>query len=312
MGRDTASEFVPSLLHADGQDVGVLLAGPPGMARPWRRAVARLRSGRLPTMTAAYADGRRFVIDAGDVMYEQVYRLGEYEPTVTRAIRGLLRIGDVAVDVGANHGWFSLVMALGTGATGRTHAIEPVPALAGALRRNLALNPHLDVDVHEMAVGAHEGELELHTFEDLSHGHTSAATLGRDHYTTHLVPCRRLDDLVAHAALVKVDVEGYELEVLSGATKLFDGGRGPIWLIEANYETAAAFGRRPAAALSPLEDHGYSIFRIENDGVFLDADVDAAPHGATWLCVPEAHLHRVRAMVGKRSTAGRGSGNRPQ
>jgi FkbM family methyltransferase len=245
-------------------------------------------------MIAAYPDGRRFSFDAGDLMYEQVYRLGEYEPVVTEAVRRLLRPGDVAVDVGANHGWYSLVMAQAVGPGGAVHAIEPLPTLTSALRRNIALNPGLEVHVHPVAAGAEEGTLELHVFDDLPHGHTSASTLGRDRYETHVVPRRRLDALFAGApALVKVDVEGYEPEVLAGATGLLAGELKPMWLIEVNRETAAAFGRRPDAALVPLGAHGYSVFRVEEHWIVPDHDITNAPHGATWLCVPEAHLDRV-------------------
>jgi FkbM family methyltransferase len=247
-------------------------------------------------MVATFADGRRFTIQAGDVGYEQVYRLGEYEPVVTGAVRQLLRAGDVAVDVGANHGWHSLVMAHAVGPKGSVHAIEPIPSLAAALRRNLALNPSLEVQVHAVAVGAEDGTLELHVFEDLPHGHTSAATLGRERYETHEVPCRRLDKLLScDPALVKVDVEGYEPEVVAGASGLLSVQRPPMWLIEVNRETAAAFGRRPDAALAPLEDYGYAIFRVEKQGFVPDPDAANAPHGATWLCAAEAHQHRLSA-----------------
>jgi FkbM family methyltransferase len=291
--RDIASNELPRLTHPDGRRVGLLLSGPPGIARWWRRGVTRLRSGRLPAMVAVYPDGRRFAVDAGDVMYEQVYRLGEYEPVVTKTVRRLLRPGDVAVDVGANHGWYSLVMAQAVGPAGAVHAIEPLPALTSALRRNIALNPSLKVQVHAVAAGAEDGTLELHVFDDLPHGHTSAARLGGT-YRSQVVPCKRLDDLIPNQpTLVKVDVEGFEPEVLAGATGLLDGRPGPMWLIEVNHETAAAFGRRPDAALTPLAPYGYSVFRVEEDGIVPESDVKTAPHGATWLCVPEAHLDRL-------------------
>jgi len=291
---DLAGAELPQLARPDGRSLGFLLSGPPGLARPWRRGVTRLRTGRLPAMVARYADGRRFVVEAGDLMYEQVYRLGEYEPLVTRTVRQLLRPGDVAVDVGANHGWYSLVLAQCVGREGQVHAVEPLPPLAAALRRNLALNPSLLVYLHEVAVGAEDGTLDLHVFPDLPHGHTSAATLGHERFETVAVPRRRLDGLIPAApALVKVDVEGYEPEVLAGASRLLDAERPPMWLIEVNRETAAAFGRTPDLALGPLADHGYSVLRVEEHGLVRDPNVADAPHGATWLCVPEAHLDRL-------------------
>jgi FkbM family methyltransferase len=296
--RDVGSEEVPCLTRLDGRPVGVLVSGPPGLSRPWRRAVARLRTGRLPAMTAVFDDGRRFEIGAGDTTYEMVYRLGEYEPTVTRVARGLLRPGDVAVDVGANQGWFSLVMARAVAPGGRVHAIEPLTPLVGALERNLSLNPELDVAVHAVAAGDTDGEIELHVFAGLPLGHTSAATFGALPYESRIVPLRRLDELIDECpALVKVDVEGYEPEVLAGATALIADRRPPMWLIEVNETTAAAFGRRPSAALEPLHGHGYTTFRVNRDSVEREHDAEHAPDGVTWLCVPAQSLPRIESVV---------------
>ena len=67
---------------------------------------------RLPAMVATYGDGRRFRIPAGDAMYAQIFIHGPYEPAESARDRPqLLRSGDFAVDVGANFGWFSLLMA---------------------------------------------------------------------------------------------------------------------------------------------------------------------------------------------------------
>jgi FkbM family methyltransferase len=313
MGLDPASLETPRLVNLEGGPIGFLLAGPPLIKRPWRRAMARIRTGRLPGMVAIFSDGRRFAINAGDLMYEQVYRLGEYEPVVTRTVRALLREGDTAVDVGANHGWYSLVMANAVGPTGTVHAIEPVPPLIQALRANLARNPNLEVHVHPVAVGADEGDLELHVFPDLPHGHASAATLGRSSYHTHRAPLRRLASLLAGArpVLIKVDVEGFEPEVLTGAQGLLGTDEEPMWLIEVNYETAAAFDRCPAAAPDVLSESDYALYRVEDEGLFPDEHPAEAPDGTTWLCVPRAHADRAEPLVRKQRAKGsRGKGLR--
>jgi hypothetical protein len=148
--------------------------------------------------------------------------------------------------------------------------------------------------VHAVAVGEETGRLELHVFDDLPHGHTSAATLRGHRYETQVVPCRRLDELLPHApVLVKVDVEGLEPEVVASASGLMSVDSGPIWIIEVNAETAAAFGRRPHAALAPLANRAYSVFRIGSGGFVPEEAPASAPHGATWLCVPAHHADRL-------------------
>lgn len=170
----------------------------------------------------------------------------------------------------------------------------------------MTANPSLEVDVHPVAVGAYEGELELHVFPDLPHGHASAATLGRRSYDIHRAPLRRLDSLLegARPDLVKVDVEGFEPEVLTGARGLLVKGEEPMWLIEVNHETAAAFHRRPAAALDVLDESAYTLYRVEEEGLLPDEHPNDAPHGATWLCVPPAHGHRAAPLVRKLGARG--------
>jgi FkbM family methyltransferase len=299
MLRDAASAETPRLTRPDGRALPPLLTGPPAATRLWRRGVARLRTGRLPSMLATFSDGRRFGIDAGDVMYEQIYRLGEYEPQLTRVVRGLLRPGDFAVDVGANHGWFTVLMARTVGPGGVVWAIEPGAAMVAALRENLALNDVHGVTIHELALGDAEGEVDLLVFADLPHGHASTARLGDHAYVAQRVRRRTLDALLEEAdrppAVVKVDVEGSERDILRGAREALAAKRS-MWLLEVNHETAAAFGHRPAALLE-LFDADYAVYRLDGDAAVPERDPAGAPHGATWLLAPPKHAERVEGIA---------------
>jgi len=296
---DAASLETPVLTRADGGDLKRLLTGPPGITRSWRRGVARLRSGRLPSMLATFSDGRRFQIDAGDLMYEQVYRLGEYEPEVTQAIRSLLRPGDFAVDLGANHGWYVVVMAYAVGGDGQIWAVEPGAAMVASLRANLELNPGLPVIVHNLAVGDADGKVLLHHFSSLPHGHASTRTLGHEDFTEEAVECSPLDSLLVDAVrlpnLIKLDVEGSELAALRGAATVL-AARQSMWVIEVNSETSAAFGYTPTEPLDPFFN-GYDVYRLVSGGLLPETDRLAAPHGTMWLCVPPAMSRRTDGLI---------------
>jgi FkbM family methyltransferase len=251
-------------------------------------------------MVARYADGRRFRVPENDLMYSQVFIYGAYEPPESAMIAGLLRPGDFAIDVGANHGWFALLMGARVGPSGRVWAFEPVPPMLDELRANLELNSGLPVDVKPLALGEERGEVKLHLFSGLVHGHASTSTLGRDDYVEYAAELHRLDDLVAGEeapALVKVDVEGAELGVLRGALPLLEADDPPIWMLEVNDETSRAFGYRPHELLEPFEATGhYATYRVGDGGLEPERQPDAAPHGTTWLCVPDARAERVSAL----------------
>jgi FkbM family methyltransferase len=297
------------LTRADGRPLPlwarlfhVGLGGP----RPVRDALAytvpRLVAPRLPATLFRYADGRSFVLPAGDASYSQLFTEGAFEPAETEAIRRLLRSGDLALDVGANLGWFTVLMAVAVGSEGRVWAIEPMPGPRATLEENLARNPGLSVRVLPLALGAKRGEIELNVFAGLPHGHASVSTLGRDDYTAHRVEQRTLDEIVAEAAetpaLVKMDVEGSELGLLEGARATLAGEAPPVVVTEVNYETSGAVGYRPVELLERLPAaQGYETYRIVPGGLAREREPEAAPHGAGWALVPAARRDRLVGLV---------------
>ena len=168
-----------------------------------------------------------------------------------------------------------------------------MPPILAALRRNLELNDALEVRLVEVALGETPGTTEIHVFAGLPHGHASVSTLDRSDYSSHRVERHTLDDLLAGSrtpAFVKLDVEGSERDVLRGAEATLAAGCPPIWMIEVNYETSAAFGYRPPDLLEPF-GAGHRVFRITDRGLEPEADpapIDRSPLTAFALAVSVA------------------------
>jgi FkbM family methyltransferase len=252
---------------------------------------------RLPEMIAHFPDGRTFRMAPRDAMSGRIYLEGEYEARNTALVRALLRPSDLAVDIGANHGWFSLAMATSVKPCGHVLAFEPVPPILKDLRRNLALNPQLPIVVHPCGLGARRGELELHLFAGLPHGHASASTLGRSDYTPYRVRVVPLDEALAGAepALVKLDAEGAELDILRGAEGLL-ASTPPIWLMEVNWETSQAFGYQPPDLLQFIAERAdYKFLTVDEHRLTPVSTPEHAPQGGTWLCVPARLMPRIPA-----------------
>jgi FkbM family methyltransferase len=264
--------------------------------------VVKSRLARLPAFTASYPDGRRFRVAAGDLAYPYLFGGEEYEPHVTAVVRGLLRPGDFAIDVGANYGWFTLVMGHRVGIDGCVWGLEPLPPTFLGLQANVDANPDLPIRTFQLATGAHNREMDIHLFAGLSHGHASASTLGRTDFTTYRVKARTLDSLIEDAegllpTLIKLDAEGSELATLHGARRLIGSSRPPIWIIEVNYSTAAACRFRPTDVMEFLQATGdYQIYRIIEGGLVLEMDPARAPDGAMWACIPATYDGRLNAM----------------
>jgi len=128
-----------------------------------------------------------------------------------------LRPGDLFVDIGANIGSYS-ILASATGA--HTISFEPVPATFEALLDNLHLNRlEACADARNQAVGRADGEMEMIADQDT----TNQALRAEDRYAgkTIRVPVVTLDGALRNKSpkLIKIDVEGFETEVLAGAAK---------------------------------------------------------------------------------------------
>jgi FkbM family methyltransferase len=214
------------------------------------------RVGRLRT-------GGRIVLDLADHAQRHTYLYGVVEEDTTGFVRDRVGAGDIVLDVGANSGYYSVLCA-DLGAT--VFAFEPQPRLAAAIRRSAALNGH-PIEVHETAVGARAGEAMLLESTDPYYG--GMATLVADYYTlstpTHPVSVIALDDFCSARGivptLVKIDVEGFEAEVLEGMVGLMHAAR-PLIVCE------VAFDRPHAERVSALvRAAGYEIELIGPRGL---------------------------------------------
>lgn len=220
-----------------------------------------------------------------------------FELGVSDVTHTILRSGDIVVDVGANVGFHALHWAKRVGSSGRVLAFEPVPPNMTALRRNHALNPSLKVEPYELALGQEQGEVELNheRFGQTSGGYSFAHANGSgysvqqealDHF---LYASRRP---VGSLRLIKIDVEGYEFRVLSGALETIRHHR-PYIVIEwrLDFGDRASEGLRSVVLDDLVGQLGYSVMRIEaprGEGLLteLPREVERWPHSCDLLLSP--------------------------
>jgi len=157
---------------------------------------------------------------------------------VPRAVRSATRPGDWVIDIGANVGNVTSQLCGMVGPKGLVWAIEPLPrnvARLDALARDNALR---QLRVFNVAAGANDGSADLR-LPTTGHSGWASFTKSWDTKGTVNVPIRRVDDLVAEnrpsvpLRFVKIDVEGYEYEVLRGAGETLRRYR-PLVLCEFN------------------------------------------------------------------------------
>jgi FkbM family methyltransferase len=154
-----------------------------------------------------------------------------YQPEVAIAMRRHLGRGSTFVDVGANLGYFSAIGADLVGSAGRVIAVEPAPPFVTRLARLQQMNPSYDIQLMPVAAGDEVGTRELFLNRGDNVGaHSFARDAVPEPSDPVVVDVVRLDEyLTGDVDLIKIDVEGFEVQVLRGLTDCLDAiGRPPI------------------------------------------------------------------------------------
>lgn len=253
----------------------------------WRRRTLRMRRELYERAVAFPAYGEvavpvqgvegAFLVDIRSDILRRIVFSGSYEPDAIATLRRVLPAKGDAVDIGANIGIFSVLMARAVGDR-RVLAIEPTPAVARRLQHNISANGvAANVVVEQCAVGATTGTVTMNTVAGMEeYSRVGAMVLPDTAGKTAVavtVPMHTLDDLIARhglkPTLIKMDIEGSEMRALSGAIAILAKHR-PTILAEVDDRMLTAAGSSAAAVLGFLRSRGYSVQRI--DGAAIDSD----------------------------------------
>lgn len=173
--------------------------------------------------TLARVLGRyKMYLDTRDVaLAPHILSDGYWEMAHTEAMASLVKEGMTAVDLGANLGYFTVLMSERVGAGGKVHAFEPNPHIAALLRDTIEINGFAArTSVHQVALSNSAGEIEFYIDKTRP---MNATLIHKDNHDVVKVPSKRFDDLpeLAEADFIKIDVEGAEERVWAGmATRL--------------------------------------------------------------------------------------------
>ena len=162
-----------------------------------------------------------------------LHETGTYEKGILSFLQSNLRKGDCFVDVGANIGLMSIFASNCVGNEGQVLAYEAHPKTAELLKENIGLNQLLNIQVCQYALGSEEGQTKIYDNWQINRGGASLIVKTNDSVAFD-IDIHQLDNKIPanlQPKVIKIDVEGFELEVLKGASETIKRFQ-PILIVE--------------------------------------------------------------------------------
>jgi FkbM family methyltransferase len=210
-----------------------------------------------PTSARVMVMGSKgFMVDPTDLGEARIFR-GVHEREERRVVSLLIKPGDVCVDVGANVGSYSWLFSQLVAESGHVLGFEPSESMFERLMASMGSTAN--VRLFRCALGADNGEAVL--FEVAGHAGKSSLHMASEKSIRTTVSVRRLDDpefalAGQEIAVLKIDVEGAEAQVLTGAGRILTDQQARAILVESSPE----FGS--IAFVDELRDLGYHCFIV--------------------------------------------------
>ena len=238
--------------------------------------------------------GITWKLSPDDLVQRSIYYCSYHEAKETMELSKLVRPDWTFFDVGSYFGYYSLLVSHLSGGRATVHAFEPFSSNFELLLEHKRMNGFDNIHAHRLAVSDHGGDVEFQlprptacqgggwVIEEASQAEVP------EH--TQRVRAVTLDDFVAERAIdrldfIKVDTEGAEISVLTGAANTIRKFR-PGMFIEVNPEALARYGRRPEELWAMIRDLGYLPHRATRNGLRRFDDFASVTTYCNVFCFP--------------------------
>lgn len=202
-----------------------------------------------------------------------------HEPATTELFKKIVMRGDTVLDIGANIGYFSLLARTLVNAVGNVYSYEPELKNFKYLQDNIRVNK-FNITANQRACSDKDGQIELNTCPYDSGHHTIKQSGGITEYrkrsmlrfftgnkiNKYQVPTTRLDNIFkGEVDVIKIDVEGSELEVLKGIQGIMDRNRELKIVLEFFPLLLKQMGTNLEELFRFIQDNNFNIFIIPDD-----------------------------------------------
>lgn len=236
----------------------------------------RFRIGRIVSsalvpngkVALSHIEGRQMVFDFRNPHEVSMY-FDLFAPELSLVMRNVLERGDVFIDCGANIGYYSCLASSLVGHEGKVYSIDANPFCVERIRQSKAVGDYTNMEIIQCAIGETMDDIEFNLADDPMY--SSLANLNELNFTktqsTISVPLRTLDDILSpyHEAqrirLIKMDIEGAEIDAIRGAETTLDKQLVDYIYVEVHAKQLQLRGQNPNDVLGLLSTHGFKIKR---------------------------------------------------
>lgn len=224
------------------------------------------------------SEGIKLELDSIGAMYSGIGLLGTYSPFETVALKSILNSGDVVIDVGAYMGYYSLLAGKLIGDKGKVFSFEPSPVHFDSLNKNILRNKLDNIKTFNLAVSNKKGVV---SFYEAGSGSSLIKKEAETHIGRKIKPIRvkavTLNDFtkkekIKHIDFIKIDVEGWDLQVLKGASDLLKVKDAPDVMVEVFDTVLKRGGFSANEVLAYMKSFDYIAYAFTNNGLQLFKD----------------------------------------
>lgn len=238
----------------------------------WKMMVGIWKGRKLNTTLAT---GEPFVLRIGDQLSQIIYTQGCHEPELSSRLLPFIKPGMTVFDIGANIGYFTVVIGRRVGPSGSVHAFEINENVLDLLEDNVRVAGLNNVLITRKAVTRSSGEAHffIPQMGDEAEGSLQQSTR-YDAAKTVKVQTVSVDDYVHEheiqkVDLIKIDIEGGEYGAFEGASKLLASSRGkPVIMFEALDTACGNFGVTWLDVVELVKGFGYQIHQGDTANFF--------------------------------------------
>ena len=226
-----------------------------------------------------------------------------FETAEIEFVKRFLKPGMTVLDVGAHHGLYTLLASRLVGRTGKVIAFEPSPRERKRLAKHVRWNRLREVQIEPYALGAKSGEAKLYLTDSINDWCNSLRPPADGAEQIVTVPVRALDEVISQFKLneidlLKLDIEGGELDALTGAEKTLTSTDRPVILIEVQDHRTAPWGHKGVDVIRFLEKMRYEWATVSSHGYLQKMNTESDKYDGNFVAIPseksEAILKELR------------------